>query len=85
MSDIAKPTIGRIVIASIKDAHGNPIKRPAIITRTWSTPTHESMSIQATVFPDSVNDGLGTTVGFSSMPYHPTGELENSWYWPPKV
>ena len=73
-----KPTIGRIVHAVIKTAHGEIVTRPAIITRTWG----ESPCVQATVFPDSVNDGLGDTVGKSSLQFDETGKQENSWHWP---
>jgi hypothetical protein len=74
-----KISIGRIVHAVIKNAAGEIVTRPAIITRTWGEGTS---AIQATVFPDSVNDGLGDTVGKSSLIQDVDGKVENSWHWP---
>ena len=73
-----QPTIGRIVHAVIKNAHGVLVVRPAIITRTWGG----SPCVQATVFPDSVNDGLGDTVGKSSLQHCEAAVNENTWHWP---
>ena len=73
-----KPAPGKIVIVMILDAHGGLHARPAIITRIWGP---DSMKIQATVFPDAVNDGLGKTVGKSSLGYSAAHD-ENTWHWP---
>ena len=69
----------RIVNAVIKDARGELITRPAIITRTWG---ETATSVQATIFPDASNDGLGNTLGKSSLAYDEAGNAENTWHWP---
>ena len=74
-----KIAIGRIVHAVIKDAHGELVTRPAIITRTWGA---ECLTVQATVFPDAINDGLGETLGKSSLVFDASGNGENTWHWP---
>ena len=77
-----KPTIGRIVHATIKDLRGEVIVRPAIITRTWGDDT---TCVQATIFPDASNDDLGFVVSRSSLAYDEAGQQENSWRWPVSV
>ena len=74
-----KICIGRIVHAVVKSAHGELVTRPAIITRTWG---EQATAVQATVFPDAVNDGLGETLGKSSLLFDETGLAENTWHWP---
>jgi hypothetical protein len=68
------PTIGRIVHAVLRDNRGAVIIRPAIITRIWDG----SSCVQATIFPDANNDGLGQILSMSSLPCDPAGLLENS-------
>ena len=76
---IQKIAIGRVIHAVIKDARGELVTRPAIITRTWGP---QATAVQATVFPDAVNDGLGNSVGKSSLEFDDTGITENTWHWP---
>lgn len=76
---IQKIAIGRIIHAVIADVRGELVTRPAIITRTWGAQT---TTVQATVFPDATNDGLGEVVGKSSLEFDDTGLAKDSWHWP---
>jgi hypothetical protein len=83
-----KPTIGRIVLATIKDARGTLITRPAIIVRTWPGPTAGEVSpaVQAQVFTDGngnpdCNDGLPAVVWKTSLRFDENGESEDTWRW----
>ena len=82
-----KPTIGRIVHVILRDASMRVITRPGIITRTWDN----TMTVQVTVFPDVINDGLGAAHGLSSVQYDETqtlvgdGGIGCSWHWPPRA
>jgi hypothetical protein len=78
-----KPTIGRIVIATIKNGRGELVQRPALIVRTWG---EESHCVQAQVFTDGQNelegnDGLPAVLWKSSLQFCET-PIENSWNWP---
>jgi hypothetical protein len=78
-----KPTIGRIVHAVIRDARGDLVTRPAIITRTWSD--EDNGAVQLAVFPDAHNDGLGVLYPISSAQFNdsPNTKIGNTWNWPP--
>ena len=78
-----KPTIGRIVIATIMDGRGNLVQRPALIVRTWG---EDTKCVQAQVFTDGQdetngNDKLPAVVWKSSLAFSEGQEL-NTWNWP---
>lgn len=78
------PTIGRVVNAVIRNAHGELVTRPAIVVRPWgSTP---NAALNAQVFCDGdgskANDGLPNVVWKTSLTHDPSGQAESSWHWP---
>lgn len=84
------PTIGRIVHATILDAKGDLVVRPAIIVRVWGeAPT---AAVNAQVFCDGdapasqSNDGLPNVLWKTSLMFsEESGTLAGSWSWPPRV
>lgn len=82
------PTIGRIVLATIRDAKDALVVRPAIIVRVWGEAPTAAVNVQ--VFCDGdgghANDGLHnvvwkTSLGFAEEP----GVLALTWSWPPRL
>ena len=79
-----KPTIGRIIIAVVRNKHGALVKRPAIVVQPWG-----DTCVNAQVFMDGdgseSNDATPNVIWKTSITLDEKGELENSWHWPAKV
>lgn len=81
MSEIQKPSVGRVVLIKRKD--GSPVSNgqpaaPALVQTAW-----ESDSINACMFPD-----CGTPTNVTSIPHEDRiGEGYGGyvWSWPPRV
>lgn len=83
------PTVGRIVHATIKNAKGKLVVRPAIIVQVWGESPTAAINVQ--VFCDSsasepaYNDGLPNVVWKTSLTHAAEpGVMESSWSWPPR-
>ena len=83
------PTIGRIVLATIRDQRKQLIVRPAMIVRVWGESPTAAVNVQ--VFCDSAapesdhNDGLPNVIWKTSLTHAPEpGVMESSWSWPPR-
>jgi hypothetical protein len=84
------PTVGRIVHATIRNAQGALVVRPAIIVQVWGQSPTAAINVQ--VFCDSstsepaYNDGLPNVVWKTSLTHAAEpGVMESSWSWPPRA
>jgi hypothetical protein len=80
------PAIGRIVHVVLPDQHSVPVKRPAIIVRTWPDGNGGVASyVNVQVFTDSDgvgNDGLPPVIWKTSVRYDAAGVIPLTWHWP---
>lgn len=70
-----KPSIGRIVIHRGISSNGVQ-DHPAVINRVWS-----DECVNLTVLPDCGSPTSRT----SQIRIEPDSDIENGWYWPPRV
>ena len=84
------PSIGRIVVVTLKNGCGELVERPGMIVRVWPGATPEAVSncVQAQVFMDGstadphANDQMPNVVWKCSLLHNEFGGVENSWRWP---
>lgn len=75
-----KPSLGRIVIYTLREGAGCGQERPAMIVRVWT-----DTCVQLKVFLDEVNDHGSETFASSASLAQPTGPSLGCWRWPDRT